>query len=281
MWIDLENHNFQSLPWKAWCLALAFGIWPLMVTVNAKCTLLQSCIRLDIKCWILLHHIFFTNYEEKIECFLCETKVPFPALPNSCLNLGHIPEGPTTPWQIPLQRAWKVICLVLLIQPSGDIEHALSWLISLSDYNASTIFSEVCWLKIQYWLNIRQKKSPLTNICIAIPQWGLIEGSGHLCHLHHPDCNRKKNISVYLIKRNIFSRQFLEQKSFISITKEKCVDPLAARLTEPVTTMRQDCFGKIYPLKKYFHQNLTMGSQKFELWMNRQISKEKTINVEN
>ena len=262
MWIDLENHNFQSLPWKAWCLALAFGIWPLMVTVNAKCTLLQSCITSNVEfCYIT----FFYQLWRKIECFLCETKVPFPALPNSCLNLGHIPEGPTTPWQIPLQRAWKVICLVLLIQPSGDIEHALSWLISLSDYNASTIFSEVCWLNIQCWLNIRQKKSPLTNICIAIPQWGLIEGSGHLCHHHHPDWIRNKNISVYLIKRNILARrQFLEQKSFISITKEKCVDPLAARLTEPVTTMRQDCFGKIYPLKKYFHQNLTMGWQKCE-----------------
>ena len=244
----------------------SFGIWHLATDGDSQCKVHFVTILHNIKCWILLHHIFYQLWK-KIECFFRQSrpKVPFPALPNSCLNLGHIPEGPTTPWQIPLQRAWKVICLVLLIQPSGDIEHALSWLISLSDYNASTIFSEVCWLNIQCWLNIRQKKSPLTNICIAIPQWGLIEGSGHLCHHHHPDWIRNKNISVYLIKRNILARrQFLEQKSFISITKEKCVDPLAARLTEPVTTMRQDCFGKIYPLKKYFHQNLTMGWQKCE-----------------
>ena len=248
----------------------SFGIWHLATDGDSQCKVHFVTILHNIKCWILLHHIFLPTMKKNRMFFLgsldqkCRSQpfqIPVWILDTSLKAQPHHDKSPFRE----LERSY--VCLVLLTQPSGDIEHALSWLISLSDCNASTIFSEVCWLNIQCWFNIRQKKSPLTNICIAIPQWGLIEGSGHLCHHHHPDWIRNKNISVYLIKRNILARQFLEQKSFISITREKCVDPLAARLTEPVTTMRQDCFGKFIRWKNISIKTSQWGGRSVSRWL--------------
>ena len=152
LWIDLENfinffqslfwktisissrahlghyiNIFQSLSWKAQGLALAFMVRAL--TGGDSCYKVQLVTILQkIKCQEITMKFELWN---EVSCQKKDNptlKCPR-HLPNSCLKVGHRPEGPTAPWQIPLGRAHKFIYLLLLILPYW-VDPLSWWIIS-------------------------------------------------------------------------------------------------------------------------------------------------------